>query len=90
MENKELRELLVQLHDEIGKTQALDAQGTELLRDLEADIAALLERSGEEPGVVRPQSTRGLEDTLSHFEVSHPTLSALIEKLLEVLSNSGV
>lgn len=49
MDNQELRKLLSQLHDEIKNTQAVDEKGSELLRDLEADISALLERSEENP-----------------------------------------
>jgi hypothetical protein len=90
MENQDLRKLLVQLHDEIGNTQAVDKKGTELLRDLEADINALLERSGEEPVQLHEGNVLNLEDTLSHFEVTHPDLTALISKILEALSNSGI
>jgi hypothetical protein len=90
MENKDLRELLIQLHDEIGSTQAVDKKGTELLRDLEADIDALLKRSGDEPMHLQSSETLNLEDALSHFEVTHPTLTALIARLLESLSNAGI
>jgi hypothetical protein len=90
MENKELRELLTRLHDEIQNTSAVDEKGTELLRDLESDIAALIERSGSEPLELRPASVLNLENTLKHFEVSHPTLTELIARLLETLSNSGI
>ena len=90
MENKDLSELLSQLHEEIKNTQAIDEKGLELLRHLEGDINELLERSGEIPVKVPDSNILNLEDTLSHFEVSHPNLTILISKLLETLSNSGI
>ena len=47
MDNKIDRELLQQLHDEINNTQTVDEKGKELLRDLDGDIRALLERADE-------------------------------------------
>lgn len=90
MDNQELRKLLSQLHDEIKNTQAVDEKGSELLRDLEADISALLERSEENPVQLHPASTQTLENALSHFEVTQPGLTMLISKLLESLSNAGI
>lgn len=90
MENKDLSELLSQLHEEIKNTQAIDEKGLELLRHLEGDINELLERSGESTIKVPDSNILNLEDTLSHFEVSHPNLTILISKLLETLSNSGI
>lgn len=90
MENKELRELLTQLHDEIQNTNEVDTKGAELLRDLESDIAALIERSEKETIELHPANALNLENTLKHFEVTHPTLTELIAKILETLSNSGI
>jgi len=87
MDNQELSKLLQQLHAEIKNTQAVDEKGTSLLRDLDEDIHALLERSeesSEQPG------TQRLEDALYHFEATHPKLTELISKLLESLSNAGI
>jgi hypothetical protein len=91
MENDDLRDLLQQLHDEIHNTQTVDEEGSELLRDLERDITALLERSGENP--VQVQLTivvARLESALRHFEVTHPGLTAAISRLLDSLSNAGI
>ena len=48
MEEQELRKLLEQLHGEIEHTKTVDEKGLELLRHLETDIHALLERSKSE------------------------------------------
>lgn len=84
MNNQELDTLLQQLQDEIKNTQAVDEKGTELLRGLEADIHRLLKQSGSEP------ETGTLQESLAHFEVTHPKLTALIARLLESLSNAGI
>ncbi len=89
-DDKELRKNLHQLHDEITNTQAVDEKGRELLRDLEADISALLERSEETPVQVHPSIIQRLEGALDHFEVTHPDLTMLISKLLDSLSTAGI
>jgi hypothetical protein len=90
MDNKESRKLLQQLHDEIEKTQAVDEKGSELLRDLEGDIRALLERSEKKPAQLHPSLIQRLEGALDHFEVTHPDLTMLVSKLLDSLSNVGI
>ena len=90
MDSQELRKLLDELHDEINSTQTVDKKGIELLRDLEGDIRALLERSEENPEQLNQTIVQRLESALDHFEVSHPDLTMLISKLLESLSNAGI
>jgi phage gp36-like protein len=90
MDNKIDRELLQQLHDEINNTQTVDEKGSELLRDLEGDIRALLERSEEHPLQVHPSIIQRLENALDHYEVTHPELTTLISKVLDSLSNAGI
>lgn len=90
MENEELRKLLQQLHDEIEKTQTVDEKGTEILSDLDGDIRALLERSEEQLTTIQPSITQRLDAVLLHFEVTHPSLTVMISKLLDTLSNAGI
>jgi hypothetical protein len=86
MDNQELNKLLQQLHEEIKKTQAVDEQGTELLRDLDKDLHSLINRT-DEPD---PLSLQRLDDVIRHFEATHPSLTVLISKLLDTLNNSGI
>jgi hypothetical protein len=90
MEDKDLRDLLTELHAEIENAQEVDEKGLDLLRHLKEDITVLLERSEGNPAQANPSITRNLENTLSHFEVTHPGLTSLISKLLESLSSSGI
>jgi hypothetical protein len=90
MDNEELRKLLLQLHDEIKNTRTVDENGSELLRHLEGDIRAILERSEGNPMQLHPSIVQRLESALNHFEASHPNLTMLISKLLDSLSNAGI
>lgn len=90
MDSKELHKLLHRLHDEINNAGTVDEKSSELLRDLEEDISALLERTGENPVQVHPSIVQHLESALSHFEVTHPNLTMVISKLLDSLSNAGI
>lgn len=90
MDNKKSRKLLQHLHDEIKKNRAVDEKGSALLRDLEGDIRALLERSEGSPVQVHPSIVQRLQGALDHFEATHPDLTMLISKLLDSLSNAGI
>lgn len=87
MADKKLRRQLERLHDEIQKTEKVDETGKRLLRDIDGHIRELLARSELES---RPGLTRGLEDGIRHFEVTHPTLTTALSDLLSTLSNAGI
>lgn len=87
MKDSPLRHRLQKLHDEIQKTDKVDEAGQKLLRDIDAHIHELLARSDVKP---RPALTRGLEDAIRHFEVTHPALTTALSELLTALSNAGI
>jgi hypothetical protein len=90
MDNKDLRTLLQQLHEEVQNTQSVDEKGSELLRDLDKDIRVLLARSEEDQVQMHPSMVERLDSSLHHFEITHPTLTMLISKLMDTLSNAGI
>jgi hypothetical protein len=90
MDTDELRKLLHQLHDEIEATQTVDEKGGELLRDLDRDIRALLERSDQDLTDEHRSLIQNLEGTLNHFEVAHPSLTLMISRLMDSLSSAGI
>ncbi|MGA2490081.1 MAG: DUF4404 family protein [Anaerolineales bacterium] len=90
MEDQELRKLIEQLHAEIQNTHSVDEKGQELLLHLDSDIHKLLNRTGEVIAPVHPSTIRRLEEALDHFEVTHPTLTILLSKVLEAFSNVGI
>jgi hypothetical protein len=90
MEDKELRNLLEQLHTEIEHTENVDDKGRELLRDLSTDIDELLARSEKELANPHSTITQRLEDSIDHLEVAYPDLTQTLNKLLAILSSAGI
>jgi len=88
MTDKNLSELLEQLHHELGKTEAVDDKGAELLRSLDGDIRKLLDRSG---GAQTDDSMlERLQDAIDHFEITHPDLTSALSHMMRILSNAGI
>jgi hypothetical protein len=90
MEEQELRDLLERLHSEIERHEPLDEKERELLEHLGMDIRELLARSGSEEIQPEPSLVVRLEESVEHFEISHPELTLLLDKLLAILSNAGI
>jgi hypothetical protein len=90
MDSHELNNQLEKLHQEIKNTQAVDEKGSALLGDLEKEVRALIERSEDRPIEVHPTNIETLEGAIVHFELTHPSLTAQINKLLEILSSAGI
>ena len=91
MNDDELRNLLEEVHRKIESTDQVDEKGRELLSHLSTDIQNLLERTGQEDQV-RGSSTEvsRLEESVSYFEVTHPSLTAALSQLLNILNNAGI
>jgi uncharacterized protein DUF4404 len=91
MNDDELRQLLEELHQKIETTESVDEKGRELLDHLSKDIGRLLERTSS--GTARPVTSHEinrLEESIRHFEVTHPTLTATLSQLLNILNNAGI
>ena len=88
MSDKNLTELLEQLHDELDGTQSVDEKGRELLRALNVDIQELLERS--EDGQSADSMIERLQDTIDHFEATHPALTSTLSNIMNILNNAGI
>lgn len=89
MNDQNLRELLERLHNELATVEASDEAGRERLRRLEADIRALLERSEEQAERDEPLLER-LQDSIDHFEETHPQLTLMLSQAMTILSNAGI
>jgi predicted nucleic acid-binding Zn-ribbon protein len=89
MTDQNLRELLEKLHNELERIETTDDQGREMLHHLEADIRGLLKRSGERVETDESFVER-LQDTIDHFEATHPQLTMMLSQMMRILSNAGV
>jgi predicted AAA+ superfamily ATPase len=88
MTDKKLTTLLEQLHNELDNTEAVDEKGRELLRALNADIQELLERS--EAGQSTDSLLERLQDTIDHFEITHPAFTSALSHIMTALNNVGI
>ena len=87
MTDQNLRTLLEGLHEELQRTESVDEKGRTLLRDLDADIRALLERSGESGGA---SVLKSLQSAMDHFEITHPKLTMALSEMMTALNNAGI
>ncbi len=91
--NQDIRRTLIQLHDELERTQSLDEKERAMMRHLMNDIQEILRRSGPaESFEYKPNKSflGRMEQSIDMLEVSHPTLTAMINKALETLNIAGI
>jgi predicted ATP-dependent endonuclease of OLD family len=88
MTDKKLTKLLEELHNELDRTEAVDKKGRDLLRALNLDIEELLERS--ENGQSPDSLLERLQDTIDHFEATHPALTSTLSNIMTALNNAGI
>lgn len=89
--NQEIREMLIQLHDELERTQTLDENERSMMRHLINDIQEALNRqAGSDQPPAEPTIITRLEKAVSLLEVEHPTLTAAIQKALDTLNVAGI
>jgi hypothetical protein len=90
MDENNLHDLLEKLHSQIENSPTIGKEDLAQLRDLEADIRALLERSNAEGIEQQPTLFQRLEESVGVFEVTHPTLAVTITDVMVILSNAGI
>lgn len=100
MEKTRLRELLEELHTELGKADSVELEAQDLLRGAMDDIHGALDRAeapaSEEgsPGDHGSDDDQGINERLNRavleFENSHPQVSFAVERLLKSLSDIGI
>jgi len=86
MTNKNLPELLQQLHDELERTESLDENGREMLVHLNADIKKFIDPAEEDDDTIFGR----IQDAIDLFEVEHPVITAALSQILNTLSNAGI
>jgi hypothetical protein len=89
MTEQNLRELLEKLQHELEQIEVTDEAGRERLRQLDADLRSLLERSDELEEADEPMLER-LQDSIDHFETTYPRLTMMLSQMMTILSNAGV
>jgi glycyl-tRNA synthetase beta subunit len=90
MDKQQLHQMLEQLHAELSHTESVDAGDRELLKDLKADVQAILERADETSAEQYGSLSSRLSEIIKQYEISHPRLTWAMEEVLEILSRAGV
>lgn len=88
MNEKNLRELLSNLHDVLEKTDEVDPETLELVRELDEEINRLVESGSSEDdfdGVV--DQAKAVE---TRFAVDHPVAERFLREIIEALSKVGI
>ena len=88
MSENNVNKLLEELRDELARTEAKDEKGQELLQSLNADIQNLLERTDDME--TDDSLIERLQDSIDHFETTHPTLTVTLSQMLNALNNAGI
>ena len=88
-QDKSLQDLLDRLHNELEQTDSMDDRGNEMLRHLDADIRNRLKDSGKPIETDEPLIER-LQETIDHFETTHPSLTLTLSEMMTILSNAGI
>jgi len=87
MANEERRKVLEEFRNQVAETENLDEKGRTLLQSLNAEIDRLSEdEAADTPDSVLEQ----LQESIEHFEETHPTLTMTLSQMLTVLSNAGI
>ena len=89
-QNRQLREQLEQLDADLKRTKSVDEAGRTILHMLQQDVQDLLARSGEGAGVQEHPIAVRLRQAIQHFQVTHPTLVASMEQMVNTLSTMGI
>lgn len=80
---------LEKLHQELQNYQPdtmLDEQSKHLLEKISHDI----EKISRSSSAAQVDTQDSLENSLIHFEQDHPTLSAILKEMLDILNKIGI
>ena len=86
-----LKASLKSLHARLADAGPVDEELLDLLKQLDGDIKALLERGADQPG---ESTTYGLaertQELSARFAVKHPTLEPALRELGNILNSMGI
>lgn len=89
MENKELREQLIELHKALEEASQKTPEGNEMLSQVMTDIVRIA--SGDD---IDPSESDDLHQRLQHqvsdFEVRHPRLAGVLREVTDILAKLGI
>lgn len=88
MSEKQLREHLERLRNQVNELAAGKPESLERLNGLISDIERRLD--GEGDASQHQRVLANLKEAIRHFEVEHPRATAILNDLMVALSNMGI
>ncbi len=90
MSEDKLRKELDELQNRLDKTDPKDEAGRERIQSLRDGIQSVKEQDGPVSTETRQDLLHRMESALEHFEVSHPTLTGVVNNVIRTLNNIGI
>ena len=90
MANEERRKMLEEFRNQVAQAEPLDEEDRNLLLSLDREIERLVDRSDDESGDSPDTVLEQLQESIEHFEETHPTLTLTLSQMMTVLSNAGI
>lgn len=95
MSREELSSTLASLHETLNDTTDVDDKTRELLMSVTADIQRLLTRDDDSTETETSEETEEpfsdrIQDMIVEFEVKHPHIGGLLERLSDGLAQMGI
>ncbi len=99
-DRESLQTLLARVHERLKEAGSVDSGSRELLSQVMGDIERALQQGSRPPGSAETGSsavaaaaeahTPRLEALAVQFEADHPALSALLNRLVDLLGKAGI
>ena len=90
MSKARYHESLRYLHQEIQQSEFVDEGQSRRIERLSDNIREVLEHPGNAPFGIHVRLLESLHDGVTHFETSHPTLTGLMNSVINTLNNLGI
>lgn len=93
MKQHEFHQALTQLHEELNHTTEVDDATRQALTVILADIQRLVANPSQQPlsgAPSDPTMALKLQATIQDFEINHPRLTGMLQKVVDRLAEMGI
>ena len=90
MSDQDLRKLLADIQREIEETQPDEEAERQLLRKIQSEIRALLDRPESDRLEAEESFLEQVNDAVDRFQVTYPRLTMMLSQMSNILSNAGI
>jgi ElaB/YqjD/DUF883 family membrane-anchored ribosome-binding protein len=90
VEREQLNQRIQDLLDELEQVETADPAARKHLTSVLHDIRSMIAGAGDEAPAENDSLRERLNEATRHFEESHPTLTAMVGRVADSLSNLGI